>query len=65
MHLTEQERAEIEDILIAAEDHSGFVNGRDVASIAKILLRLFEKPAKPVAKKAPAKKAPANKESAE
>lgn len=65
MHLTDKEKAEIEDILIAAEDHSGFVNGRDVAAIARILLRIFEAPSKPAPKKAPAKKAPVSKESAE
>lgn len=51
--------------MLASEDHAGFVNGRDVASIARIMLRLFEKPEKPVAKKAPAKKSPVKKEIAE
>lgn len=62
--LTDAEVKEINDILDAVEDHPGFVNGKDVAKIAEIMLRLFT-PAKPEAKKSPAKKSPAKKEASE
>lgn len=57
--LTEQEIKDINDILDACDDHPHFVNGKDVAKIGEILLRLFSKDSKPAPKKATAKKAPA------
>ena len=60
--LTEQEIKDINDILDACDDHPHFVNGKDVARIGEIMLRLFSKDIKPASKKAPAKKAPASDE---
>ena len=63
--LTEQEIKDINDILDACDDHPHFVNGKDVAKIGDIMLRLFSKDSKPAPKKAPAKKAPASDEGKE
>lgn len=62
--LTEEEIKQINDILDACDDHPHFVNGKDVAAIAEIMLRLFKDDSKPTPKKAPAKKAPVKSEDA-
>lgn len=45
--LTDKEKAQIEDIIEAGEEHTGFVNGADVLAIARILQRLFVDADKP------------------
>ena len=56
--LTEVEVKQINDILDACDEHPQFVNGKDVAAIASILLRMFKEDIKPSTKKTQGKKSP-------